>query len=132
MADRTDNNPAVRNLALACGVLALYVGRHYGYYLATGANRAHVWNISGAVISMLFAVTLFILWPSRLLAIILAWIAMEEISVIACAVAYILRPWYIPEGGDVCSSALGLNLSAVGTAAIAGILLLIRTPSTDG
>jgi hypothetical protein len=107
-------------------MLALFAARHYGYYLFNGSDRAHVWNISGAVICLMFAGAIFLAYPSRAMALVLAWIGFEEVQVVMCGVAWLWNPWNVPAGQDVCSSALGFNLAAIGIVIIT--FLLIRLP----
>jgi uncharacterized membrane protein len=126
MADRTDNRTAVRNSAVAVALLLVFAARHYGYYLADGPARAHVWNIAGSIICLMFAAAVFLAYRSRLAALVLAWIAFEELQVIACGVAWLWRPWDVPADADVCSSLVGFNLAAVGLALIT--FLAIRLP----
>jgi hypothetical protein len=125
MADRNNLDVAVYD-SVAVGMLALFSARHYGYYLFNGADRAHVWNISGAVICLMFAGAIFLAYPSRAMALVLAWIGFEEVQVVMCGVAWLWNPWNVPAGQDVCSSAIGFNLAAIGIVLIT--FLLIRLP----
>jgi hypothetical protein len=125
MAHRSHLDVALYD-SVAVGMLALFAARHYGYYLFNGADRAHVWNILGAVICLMFAGAIFLAYPSRALGLVLAWIGFEEVQVIMCGVAWLWNPWNVPAGQDVCSSALGFNLAAVGIVLIT--FLLLRLP----
>ena len=128
VANRSNHESALHD-SVAVGALALFAARHYGYYLFDGADRAHVWNISGAIICLMFAGAIFLAYPSKALGLVLAWIGFEEIQVILCGVAWMWNPWEIPEGQDVCSSALGFNLASIGIVLITFLLLrIVRKP----
>ena len=123
MADRGDASNAVHGAAVV--VLAACVARHYGYTLAPDSDRAHWWNITGALLMMVLPVYAAFRWPSRLVWAAAAWWLIEELMVVGCSLAYIVRPWPVVPGQDQCSALLGFDLGKVGALVIAGVVLAI-------
>lgn len=53
----------------------------------------------------------------------LAWWMAEEVMVIGCNAAFIVKPWVVPKGQDMCSSLLGLNLGLFGALVLAALAM---------
>jgi hypothetical protein len=53
------------------------------------------------------------------------WWAVEELLVIGCNAAYIVKPWIVPAGQDMCSSLLGLDLGKVSAVALALLVVMV-------
>ena len=100
---------------LLCGVL-----RHYGWPLLSPDVQALAWNISGAAIItvLLWAVA----WRWSATRLIVLWWTFEELQVIACSLARMLRPWEMGPGEAQCSALLGFDLGSIGLFLIALIL----------
>ena len=128
MANSSHDDAAIhgRTVAFAAGLLALFAARHLGYYLFDGADRAHAWNISGAVLGLILAALAVMAVPTRVVVLICAWAAFEELQVILCSAAWIIRPWTVLPGRDQCSALVGVDLGALGLMAI--MFLLFRLP----
>jgi hypothetical protein len=117
MADQVHDRTAIYG-ALALVVVA---SRHYGYYLAPGYH-AHAWNGITAAIFLIacvwaaIALRGWVVYP-------LAWGAIEEAQVIACTVAYVVKPWVVQPGQDQCSALLSTDLGLYGAAVLGALAL---------
>jgi len=60
----------------------------------------------------------------------LAWWMAEEAMVIGCNAAFIVKPWTVPAGQDMCSSLLQFDLGRLGALVLAGFAL--RQAMRDG
>jgi hypothetical protein len=107
--------------AAAAALLLLGVLRHYGWELLEQETARHAWNISGAVVIVIF------LWAivgrSKPMMAVAAWWTFEELQVIACSLGRILRPWPVNPGEAQCSALLGFDLSSLGLLLVAMILV---------
>lgn len=105
---------------IAAGLILLGVLRHYGWPLSGDYGR-FVWNISGAVVIVLF------LWALAVhhaeLRLIALWWTFEELQVIACSLGRMLRTWQVAPMESQCSSLLGFDLGSVGLFLVALILV---------
>ena len=101
-------------------LLILLTIRHYGY-AATGGDPAIVWNILGS------AVTVVLVWevckPGWARYVALWWTA-EEMMTIGCNGWYLIEPWQILPGHDMCSSLIQYDVGKIG--ALAVTLLALR------
>jgi hypothetical protein len=106
--------------ALAAALLLAGVLRHYGWELLPPEIQALAWNISGAVIItiLLWAVA----WQYSATRLIVLWWTFEELQVIVCSLARMLRPWTVGAGEAQCSALLGFDLSTIGLLLISLIL----------
>ena len=109
------------------GALAL---RHYFYGAFPHEYAALVWNITGAALFLALLVYVafrvrrgWVLYP-------LAWWMAEEILVIGCNAAFIVSPWVVPAGQDMCSSLLQIDLGRLGALVLAGFAM--RQAMRDG
>ena len=123
MAHRSDYPNAVYGAAVA--VLAACAIRHYGYTLAPDADRAHWWNVIGALMMMAAPAYAAWHWPGRLVWAAAAWWLLEEAMVVGCSLAYIVRPWAVADGQDQCSALLGFDLGKISAVVMACILVAI-------
>ena len=120
MADRSNHEHALHGAALV--VLAACAVRHYAYTLAPAADRADWANAIGALMLMIAPLYAAWRWPSPLVWAAAALWVIEEAMIVGCSVAYIIRPWVVPEGQDQCSALLGFELGKLGAAVLAGVL----------
>ena len=110
---------------VALALLTLGAIRQYGYKLADPALSARVWNVTGAAVVL--ALVLWIAWRkrSRLLLLVVSWWAAEEALTIGCNVAWMVAPWPLQAGQDVCRGLLDFDLGKIGALMIAVALARI-------
>ena len=104
----------------ATALLLLLAVRHYGYYLSP--QRALLWNVLGSAVMIVFVAQQWRTLPRWGLYVAAWWIA-EESMVIGCDVAYMVSPWAVPPGQDMCSSLLDFDLGKVGALVVAVLAL---------
>lgn len=119
MADQRPRGVSVSGAAL---VLALGVVRHYAYKLGPPEIAARVWNITGAAVVL--ALLLWVVWRmrGRLLVLVALWWAAEELLVVGCNTLWLVKPWHIQQGQDVCYPLLDFDLGKIGVLFVALIL----------
>lgn len=106
--------------SLAAALLLFGVLRHYGWPLLPPDKQAFAWNISGAIIITILLWSVAYQWQAtRLVAV---WWTFEELQVIACSLARMLRPWEVGDGEAQCSALLGFDLGTIGLFLVALIL----------
>jgi hypothetical protein len=117
----------------ALGALLFTMMLHYGMYPFPPSYRALAWNILGSIGRLeLLALVFLLLGMTRadvrryaLAMVAVAWLVAEEAMVIGCNAAYIVSPWAVPEGEDMCSNLLRFDLAKLGGAVGAVLLFLI-------
>lgn len=99
--------------------------RHYGYKLVD-AQSAWVWNITGACV--MACLVIWVIWrlKSRLAAFVGLWWIAEEAMVAGCGALWILNPWPIRPGQDVCYPLLEFDLGKIGVLMLAILLFKLR------
>lgn len=110
---------------VSIGLLALGSTLFYGWALVPAEHQAQVWNICGATarVALLCFVLRYV--PSWWVLAVGLWWTAEEMMVIGCSVAYIVKPWEIPDGQAQCSSLLGADIGKAGIAIVSGLALLL-------
>lgn len=84
--------------------LLLLVGaqRHYAWPLAPEALQGQVWNLGGAL-TILFLIALSVRRDWSLLTCAIAlWMAGEELLVAGCSAAWMVAPWEVAPGDELC------------------------------
>lgn len=109
----------------ALALLTLGAIRQYGYKLAPPEMSARVWNVAGAVVML--ALVLWVAWRfrSRLVLLVVAWWAAEEALTIGCNAAWMIAPWQVQAGQDICLGLLDFDLGKLGALMIAVALARI-------
>lgn len=97
---------------LAAPLLLLGLLRHYGWVWAPPESARFVWNLSGSVVIVIFLWSLAYQFAAARPIVI--WWSFEELQVIACSLARILRFWEVKPGESQCSALLGFDLGSVG------------------
>ena len=103
-------------------VLALGVLRHYGWVPFDPELRGIASKALGGLALLGVVPFLYKAYPSRLMALVLAWWSFEALQILLCSIAYAIRPWEVPIGQSICSVGIGLDLGAIGV--MLAILLL--------
>jgi CHASE2 domain-containing sensor protein len=95
-----------------------------GYRLFDGTALAHAWNIVGAVAMGALLVAVGWRWrgPVRW---VIGWWLFEEVLVVVCSVAFIIKPWDVPAGMDMGSALIGFDLGRVSAVAMIGLLIYV-------
>lgn len=88
-------------------------GVHYLYGFFDGKALAEVWNISGALGRLALLGLVVFAYRSRAVWLVAGWWAVEELQVVACGLAWLVKPWPT-HGGERCSSLVGVPLGLVG------------------
>lgn len=111
--------------AAALALLTLGAVRQYGYKLADPELAARVWNVTGAAVVL--ALVLWLAWRlrSRLVLLVVAWWACEELLTIGCNTAWMIAPWPVQAGQDICRGLLDFDLGKLGALMIAVALARI-------
>lgn len=118
-------------LAVAVIVLALGAQRHFVYYGWDGEDRGLIAKACGGVAVLGLVWLVYSLKPSRLLLLVAAWLTVGEGMVIGCPLAYMVAPWEIPPGGDMCSARLTVHLVVFELVAAAWLAHRIVTVISD-
>jgi hypothetical protein len=103
-------------------VLALGVLRHYGWVPFDPELRGIASKALGGLALLGVVPFIYKAYPSRLMALVLAWWSFEALQILICSIAYAIKPWEVPTGASICSVGIGLDLGAIG--AMLAILLL--------
>lgn len=104
-------------MKLAALLLLVWYAVHYGYQWAP-AQQGAVFNVLRSAGSLVLLSIVFLALPSRVLAVPAAGLAAEELQVIGCGTWWLLDPWPVKPGDELCSAGLGFPLGAVGLAVL--------------
>ena len=117
-------------MARAAPIIVAGVLLFYGWAWWPHEHQAQVWNITGSAVRL--ALLWILIWRPRgpLLWVALWWTA-EELLVIGCGTAYMLKPWVVVAGEAQCRTLLGYDFGTVGTLVVAAIALIMFAGRQD-
>lgn len=105
--------------ALVC---AWFVG-HLAYHLAPVSIEGHAWNICQSLARVILLLVIVKTYRSPLIDIPASGLIAEEVLVIGCTLAYLIKPWALIPGEPKCSSAVGLPLTVMCSVALIWVCL---------
>lgn len=108
------------NLALA--LLTGGAVLHLGYSVMPVDAQPLAWNALGAAARL--ALVLVLVYPiqAQIMGAVVAWLAAEELQVIVCNTAFMVQPWPIKPGQEMCSSLIGTDMGKYSAVVVAGLL----------
>jgi hypothetical protein len=95
-------------------LLLLWYTVHYGYGWAAPEYRGVVFNILRSAGSLVLIGIIVLALPTRMTLLAGAGMAGEELQVVGCGTWWLISPWVVREGEDLCSEGLGLPLGSIG------------------
>ena len=119
------------HLALAVAVALLCFARHYAW---TWLDPEQWWTAWKALSAVLVLGLVLVVWHhtrSRLMAVVLCWLAFEELQVGLCNTTYLFHPWIVPAGQTMCGSKFGFDIGASGLLAAFLVLSKLVHAFTD-
>ena len=105
-------------MRLAAWILLLGVLRNYAPALFAIQHQGMASKGLGAVLVLGL---MWLLWgraKSRPVAIVMIWLAWEQLQIVICSAWWIYDPWVVPEGMSVCHAKTGFDIGAIGILAI--------------
>ena len=87
--------------------------------------QGDVWNASLGLLLLALLCLVALVHGSFEVAAVCALLGAFAALQAGCSIAYLIRPWHVPEGGETCSAALNVPLGLVGLVvggALAGYL----------
>jgi predicted membrane metal-binding protein len=112
------------SVGLALAFLAVAATRHYLWPHFPAEMQGMVSKGCGAA-AILFLLGVCAWRSSRLLLLVIAYWAWEELQVVLCSGLYLVEPWEVQPGQGICSAKIGLDLGALGILIVAGLLYYI-------
>jgi hypothetical protein len=106
---------------LACALLLVWFGTHYAYSWAPIEHQATVFNIVRSLGSLVLLGLLVLTYHSRPVLLVAAGVAAEELQVIGCGTWWLISPWKVSPGDELCSAGLGFPLGSVGLASLGAV-----------
>lgn len=100
----------------AAALLVVWFVAHYAWMWAPIQHQGAVFNIYRSAASLALVGMVALAIPSRLVLVPVAGIAAEEAQVIGCGTWWLIDPWIVKPGDELCSSGLGIPLGAIGLA----------------
>jgi uncharacterized YccA/Bax inhibitor family protein len=95
-------------------ILALGVLRHYGWVPFDPELRGIASKALGGLALLGVVPFIYKAYPSRLMALVLAWWSFEALQILLCSIAWAIAPWEVPTGQSICSVGIGLDLGTIG------------------
>jgi hypothetical protein len=105
----------MKPLTLPAGLLLAGAIHNQAHKWADPADSAMVWNATGAGLALFLLCC--VAWAHRDSAAVLlvcALLAGWAAQTAGCSVAWLIEPWELVEGGEICSDRLGVPLGALG------------------
>jgi len=103
---------------MAAGLLVLGVAHNQAHKLAPAEHAAMVWNVTGHALALYLLALVLLAWrSSRAVLLVGALIAGYLLQVLGCSLWWLLDPWPLVEGGEICSDRLHFPLGTLGLAA---------------
>ena len=106
---------------LALGLLSGGMAANYLWQVAPPAAQADLWNASKALLIMGLLGLVALAWHCIEVTAAVALLAVFELEVAGCSLAWLVHPWPVRAGEEQCSAALGLPLGLLG--ALLGLYL---------
>lgn len=110
--------------------------------LAIGATRHYAWSmfpveLAGVASKGLGGLTILaLIWTvyllsdgGRLLLAVVLWWTFEELQVVLCSMAWMVDPWYVPQGQAMCSARAGFDIGAISVIIVAGLAVAVNAYS---
>lgn len=114
-------------MKLAAVLLVLWFSTHYLYALFPPELRGAVFNISRSAASIILVCMLLLAIPSKLAVIAGTGLIAEDAQVVGCGLWWMIDPWPVVVGAELCSEKMGLPLGAVGIALLGTVAWHIRS-----
>jgi hypothetical protein len=106
---------------LALMLLAGGMAANYAWQWMPADMQADVWNASKALLIVALLGLVAIAWRCFEVGAAAALLAVYELEVAGCSLAWLVHPWPVRLGEEQCSAALGLPLGLIG--ALIGLYL---------
>ena len=104
---------------LAMALLAAGVVHNTAHRYAPEDMRGFVFNITGALFLAGLLITVAVLARHWAVWLVAALLVGHAVQVAGCSAFYMLEPWPIAPGDDLCSDSLGLPLGVLGVVGVA-------------
>lgn len=98
----------------AAALIFVWFVAHYLWMWAPIQHQGAAFNIARSAASLVLVGMVALAIPSRLVLVPAAGIAAEEAQVIGCGTWWLIDPWVIKPGDELCSSGFGIPLGAIG------------------
>lgn len=100
----------MRHRLTALALLLLGVGKLMAWHAAPDAYKADAWNIGGAAFAAALLFVLGLVHGSLVMWLAVALLAAFELSTIGCNAAYMINPWPVAPGDELCTARVDLPL----------------------
>ncbi len=116
----------MKHRPIALALVAMGTIHATAWKLGPIAVDAEVWNATGAVFTAVLLIWLGALYSSASVWLAVALTAGAEIQTATCSMAYIIRPWVMAPGDDLCSAGLGFPVFFISLWALVCLAIYIR------
>lgn len=86
----------------------------YAYEFAPPSLRAEIWNLGGALGRLLLVGLVALAYRSAPVTAALLWWVVEDLQVVGCGAWWLVAPWPVEDGANMCSSLVSVPLSMAG------------------
>lgn len=114
--------------ATAIALLLLTMSKATAWKWFPEAIQAEAWNACQAFMAATLLLLVALLYQSRLVWMAALWGIGMELQTAACSIAYMVKPWEINPGDELCSSGLGFPIGLLSAGMGLIVLQYLRTP----
>lgn len=101
-------------MKLASWVLFLGVIRNYAWPLFDDQIQGMASKGLGAILVLGLMWSLWAREKSKPLALVMLWLAFEQLQIVVCSSLWIYEPWVVPSGMSICHAKSGLDTGMIG------------------
>lgn len=107
-------------------LVALGVAKLTAWQAFPEAMQADIWNVSNALWATALLALIGLLYASKAMFLTVSMLAGFELQTAACSIGYIVKPWPMNPGDELCSAGLQFPIALVSLWAAVCLTLYLR------
>ena len=115
----------MKHKTTALALLLIGCAAAYCWQFVPAQYVGAAWYISQSLWQVLLLALLACIYRSRAVVLVCALLAAFSLMVVGCEVAYIVKPWAMTPGDELCSARLNYPLGLLGAVIALGLVLSI-------
>lgn len=115
----------MKHKATALALLVIGCAAAYGWQMVPEQHLGAAWYISQSLWQVMLLALLAVVYRSRAMVRVCALLSVFSIMVAGCETAYLIKPWAIKPGDELCSARLNYPLGLLGAVIALGLVLSI-------
>lgn len=115
----------MKHRTTALVLLVIGCAAAYGWQMVPEQHLGAAWYISQSLWQVMLLALLACVYRSRAVVLVCALLACFSLMVVGCEAAYLVKPWPMNPGDELCSARLNYPLGLLGAVIALGLVLSI-------